>query len=49
MPNDEIVALEKELEELRLLPSGSELLSVLNKLAFEYMHSDPSKAETFAM
>ena len=49
MPNKKIIALEKELEGLRLLPPGSELVSVLNKLAFAGMHSDPRKAEACAM
>ena len=49
MPNKEILALEKELERLRLLPSGSELVIVLNKLAFTLMHSDPREAETYAL
>ena len=45
MPNKEIVELEKELEELRSKPPGSELVSVLNKLAFARIHSDPRKAK----
>ncbi len=49
MPNKEILALEKELEELRLLPPGLELAVMLNKLAFTCMHSDPRKAEAYAM
>ena len=49
MPNKEILALDKELEGLRLLPPGSELVSVLNKLAFAVMHSDPRTAEAYAM
>ena len=46
MPNKEIIALEKELESLRLEPPGSESVSVLNKLAFALVHSDPGKAKT---
>ncbi len=49
MANEEIVELEKELEELRAKPSDSELVSVLNKLAFAVMHSDPRIAEAYAM
>ncbi len=49
MANEEIAVLEKELEGLRAKPSGSELVSVLNKLAFAVMHSDPSVAEAYAM
>ena len=33
MPNKEIIALEKELEGLRLEPPGLELVSLLNKLS----------------
>ncbi len=46
MPNKEIVELEKELERLRQEPPGSELVSVLNRLAFVYIHLDPLKAKT---
>ena len=49
MPNKEIIALEKELKELRLESPGSELVSLLNKLAFAGMHSDPRKAEACAL
>ncbi len=49
MPNEEIIVLEKELEELRSKPDDSELLSVLNKLALAWIHSDPRKAEAYAM
>ena len=49
MSNEKIIALEKELERLRQESAGSELVSVLNKLAFAEMHSDPGKAETFAV
>jgi len=49
MPNKEIIALEKELEELRSKPPGSELVSVLNKLAFDYLRSDPRKAKAFVL
>jgi tetratricopeptide (TPR) repeat protein len=46
MPNKKIIALEKKLERLRLEPPCSELASVLNKLAFAYLLSDPHKAKT---
>ncbi len=49
MPNKEFIELEKELEKLRLEPFGSEIVSVLNKLAYTGMHSDPRKAEAYAM
>ena len=49
MPNKKIIALEKELEELRLLPPGAELVAVLNKLAFAGMHSDPRRSEACAL
>ena len=49
MPNKKIIALEKELESLRLEPPGSKLVSVLNKLAFAILHSDPGKAETLVL
>jgi len=49
MPNKKIIALEKELEGLRLLPPGPEIVSVLNKLANLYGHSDPGKAETYVL
>ena len=49
MPNNEIIELEKELERLRQEPPGSELVSVLNKLAFAMMHTDPRKAEACAL
>jgi len=45
MPNKEIIALEKELEKLRLELPCSELVSVLNKLALAEIHSDPCKSE----
>ncbi|MCD4669238.1 MAG: tetratricopeptide repeat protein, partial [Actinomycetia bacterium] len=47
--NKEIVALEKELEWLRREPPGSELVSVLNKLAYACLHSDPRRAEDCAL
>jgi tetratricopeptide (TPR) repeat protein len=46
MPNKKIVALEKELERLRLEPAGSELVVVLNKLAYAWLHKDPCKSKT---
>ena len=46
MPNKEIVKLEKELEDLRQEPPGAELAAALNRLAFVYIHLDPSKAKT---
>ncbi len=46
MPNEEVIALEKELERLRLEPAGSELTVILNKLAYAYFNSDPRKAKT---
>ena len=49
MPNKEILALEKELEELRSKPPGSELLSVLNKLAFNRIPSYPREAKACAL
>ncbi len=49
MPNEEIIALEKTLETLRSEPPDLNLVSVLNKLAYALMHSDPSKAEDFAL
>ena len=49
MPNKEIIALEKELERLRLLPPGSELVSVLNKLANAFTYPDSHKAEACAL
>lgn len=49
MPNEEIMALEKELESLRLEPSGSEFVSVLNKLAYACLHLDPRRAEACAV
>ena len=48
MPNKEILALEKELESLRLEPPGSELAVVLNNLAYACLHSDPLRAEAYA-
>jgi tetratricopeptide (TPR) repeat protein len=49
MPNEEIIALEKELEKLRLEPPGSELVSLLNKIALSEIHSDPRKSEAYAL
>ncbi len=49
MPNEEIIALEKDLAGLRLEPPGSELVSVLNKLAFAGIYSNPRKSETYAL
>ncbi|MCK4505580.1 MAG: tetratricopeptide repeat protein [Candidatus Aegiribacteria sp.] len=49
MPNKEILALDKELEGLRLLPPGSELVIALNRIAHACLHSDPRKAETCAL
>jgi len=46
MHSEAITALEKELEGLRSKPSDSDVVSVLNKLAHFYIHSDPRKAET---
>ncbi len=47
--NEEIIALEKELEWLRREPSGSDLAVVLNKLAYACLHSDPRRAEDCAL
>ncbi len=49
MPNNEIIALEKELESLRLEPPGSEFVSVLNKLASACLHSDSGRSEACAL
>ncbi|MCD4848277.1 MAG: tetratricopeptide repeat protein, partial [Candidatus Aegiribacteria sp.] len=49
MPNKKIIALEKELESLRLEPPGSEFASVLNKLAYACLHLDPRRAEVCAV
>jgi len=49
MPNKEIIKLEKKLTGLRSKPPGSELVSVLNKLAFAELHSDPGKSEAYAL
>ncbi len=48
MPNREIIELEKELEGLRQKPPGSELVSVLNRLSFAALHTNPCKAEACA-
>jgi len=45
MENKEIIKLEKELEKFRSMPPGSELVSVLNRLAYASFHSDPRKAK----
>ncbi len=49
MPNKEIIELDKELEELRSKPPGSELVSVLNRLAFTGIHSNPHESKTYAL
>ena len=49
MTNKIIIELEKELKELRLEPPGSDLISVLNKLANAYLHSDPREAKTYVL
>jgi tetratricopeptide (TPR) repeat protein len=49
MPNKKILALEKELEELRSKPPCSELAVVLNKLAFTRISSYPHKAKAHAL
>ncbi len=49
MPNKEIIDLKKELERLRLLPPGSSFVSVLNKLAYACLHSDPRRSEACAL
>jgi tetratricopeptide (TPR) repeat protein len=49
MPNKKIIALKKELERLRLEPPGSEFVSVLNKLAYACLHSDPRRSEACAL
>ena len=49
MPNKKIIDLEKELERLRLEPAGPELVSVLNKLAYASLRSDPHKAKACAL
>ena len=48
MPNKEILELEKELERLRQEPAGSELVTVLNKLALACLHSDSGRSEACA-
>ncbi|MCD4706918.1 MAG: tetratricopeptide repeat protein [Candidatus Sabulitectum sp.] len=47
--NEGMTALEKELEELRLKPAGSELAAALNKLAYHYLHSNPDRSEACAL
>ncbi len=47
--NEEMIVLEKKLEELRLKPAGSELTAVLNKLAYQYLHSNPDRSEACAL
>ena len=49
LPNVEITTLEKELEDLRSKPPGSDLVSVLNRLAYASFHSDPHTAEAHAL
>ena len=49
MPNKEVKTLEKKLKELRLDPPGLEIVSLLNKLADVYLHSDPRKSEVCAL
>ena len=49
MANEEILELEKELERLRFGHPGLELAVVLNKLPYACMHSDPRKAEDYAL
>ncbi len=49
MPNKEILAFEKELQRLRLEPPDSQLVSVLNNLAYAYLHSDPRNAKAYVM
>jgi tetratricopeptide (TPR) repeat protein len=49
MPNKKIIALEKELEELRLKPPGSELVIALNGIAHACIHSDPNKSKAYAL
>jgi tetratricopeptide (TPR) repeat protein len=49
MPNEKIISLEKKLEEFRSKPPGSELVSVLNSLAYASFHSDPHTAEAHAL
>ncbi len=47
--NEEMTVLEKELEELRLKPAGSELAALLNELAYLYLHSNPDRSEVCAL
>ncbi len=49
MPNKEFIELEKELEGIRLLPPGSELVSALIKIAGVVLNSDLQKAEVYAL
>ncbi len=49
MSNKEIIALEKELKRLRQKPPGSDLVSLLNKLANLHGHSDPREAEAYVL
>ncbi len=49
MPNKEIIELEKEIEILRSQPDSSELVDALNRIAYACLHSDPKKAETYAL
>ncbi|MCD4847670.1 MAG: tetratricopeptide repeat protein [Candidatus Aegiribacteria sp.] len=49
MSNEKTIALEKELESLRLKPPCSGFVSVLNKLAYACLHSDPGRSEACAL
>ncbi len=49
MPNDEVIALEKEVEILRSKPGSSELVDALNSIAQACLHSDPYKAKAYAL
>ncbi len=49
MSNKEIIALEKKIEKLRSQPDSSELVDALNRIAYSCLHSDPQKAETYAL
>ncbi|MCD4709006.1 MAG: tetratricopeptide repeat protein [Candidatus Sabulitectum sp.] len=49
MPNKDILTLEKELEAFRSKPSGSEIVSVLNKLANASLKAYPVKAKAYVL
>ncbi len=49
MPNEEIISLEKEVERLRSEPDSSELVDVLNRIAYACLHSDPHKSKAYAL